>query len=148
MVSTKRQSIGQRATKIDALERVTGRAVYGADVQLPGMLHGKILRSKHPHARIHRIDFSKALDLPSVIAIITNEDVLEIRRHNEGHTQESTKINKSGSYDPGHEEEAITDRPSSAKTILAGAKALWVGQPIAAVAAMSVEPAEEANSLI
>ncbi len=148
MVSTKRQSIGQRATKIDALERVTGRAVYGADVQLPGMLHGKILRSKHPHARIHRIDFSKALDLPSVIAIITNEDVLEIRSHNEGHTPESTKINKSGSYAPGHEEEAITDRPSSAKTILAGAKALWVGQPIAAVAAMSVEAAEEAISLI
>ncbi|MBI4201477.1 MAG: hypothetical protein HY531_04195, partial [Chloroflexi bacterium] len=44
--------IGKRVEKVDALERVTGKAAYGADIHLPGMLYGKVLRSPHPHANI------------------------------------------------------------------------------------------------
>ena len=51
--------LGTRPPRHDALEKVTGAARYGADVHLPGMLHGKILRSPHAHARIHAIDTSK-----------------------------------------------------------------------------------------
>ena len=56
--------LGTRPARHDALDKVTGAARYGADFQLPGMLHGKILRSPHAHARIHSIDTSKAAALP------------------------------------------------------------------------------------
>ena len=55
-----RKYVGKRVEKVDALERVTGKAVYGADLFVPGMLHAKVLRSPHPHARILSIDTSKA----------------------------------------------------------------------------------------
>ena len=51
--------IGRRTRKLDALERVMGKATFGADLHLPDMLHGNLLRSPHPHARIKRIDTSK-----------------------------------------------------------------------------------------
>jgi xanthine dehydrogenase molybdopterin-binding subunit B len=66
--------LGTRPTRHDALEKVTGAARYGADVHLPGMLHGKILRSPHAHARIHAIDTSKAAALPGVRAVATAQD--------------------------------------------------------------------------
>ena len=70
--------VGQRLPKVDAVEKVTGRAVYVNDVKLPGMLYGKILYSAQPHARLKKIDVSKAKKLPGVKAVITGEDVPEI----------------------------------------------------------------------
>ena len=61
--------------KVDGLEKSTGRAVYTDDVTLPGMLHGKILRSPHPHARILSIDTSRAEALDGVHAVITGRDM-------------------------------------------------------------------------
>ncbi len=67
--------IGKSARKLDGKQRATGKAVYGHDIQLPKMLHGSILRTKHPHAEIISIDTSKALALGGVECIITAEDV-------------------------------------------------------------------------
>ena len=58
--ATAYEVIGTRPVRPDGADKVTGRAVYGADVRLPGMLHGKVLRSPHAHARIKSIDTSKA----------------------------------------------------------------------------------------
>src|SRR5713101_1812238 len=66
--------VGTRPIRHDGFEKVTGRASYGADVRLPGMLYGRVKRSPHAHARITRIDASKALALPGVKAVITNRD--------------------------------------------------------------------------
>jgi xanthine dehydrogenase molybdenum-binding subunit len=66
--------IGQRIPKLDAPDKATGRTVYGHDVKLPGMLHGRILYSRHPHARILKVDVSRALKLPGVKAIVTAAD--------------------------------------------------------------------------
>jgi xanthine dehydrogenase molybdenum-binding subunit len=60
--------IGTRPVRPDGVDKVTGRAIYGADVKLPGTLHGKVLRSPHAHARILHIDFSAAAALPGVRA--------------------------------------------------------------------------------
>lgn len=67
--------IGERVTRIDAPAMVTGRAKYGADIQAPGMLHGKILRSAYAHARIARLDITEALRIKGVRAIVTADDV-------------------------------------------------------------------------
>ncbi len=66
--------IGQRLPKLDAPDKATGRSQYGHDVRLPGMLHGRILYSQHPHARIVSVDVSRALKLPGVKAVITAAD--------------------------------------------------------------------------
>src|SRR3989304_2734866 len=66
--------IGQRLPKLDAPDKATGRAIYGHDVRLPGMLHGRILYSQVPHARILNVDVSRAARLPGVKAIITAAD--------------------------------------------------------------------------
>src|SRR4051794_19018457 len=66
--------IGHATPRIDAGERVTGRAKYTNDVQLPGMLYAKVLRSPHPHARIKSIDVSKAKAMPGVKAILWHEN--------------------------------------------------------------------------
>src|SRR5215467_10104631 len=58
--------VGKRVPRVDAKERVTGRAIYPADFSLPGMLHGRIKRSPHPHARLLKVDVSKALALKGV----------------------------------------------------------------------------------
>jgi len=68
------KTVGHPASRVDALQRVTGRAVYTYDVQLDGMLYARVLRSPHPHARIRRIDVSKAAALPGVKAILTHEN--------------------------------------------------------------------------
>jgi xanthine dehydrogenase molybdenum-binding subunit len=72
-------SVGKRVPKIDAVDKATGRAQYIQDLKLPGMLYGKILYSKFPHARIAKIDTSKARALPGVRAVITGEDCPEIK---------------------------------------------------------------------
>ena len=138
--------LGQRLAKVDGLERVTGEAIFGADVKLSGMLYGKILRSPYPHARIRRIDFSNALSHPGVVAVVTAGDVRQAKQKDE---EASAESGPQGTYDPGHEEEeASTDRPSSGRTVFADSKALWAGQAVAAVAAKSPELAEEALKLI
>ena len=67
--------VGRGVPRVDALEKVTGAAKYGADVHPPGMLYGKIVRSEYPHAKILRIDTHQAERLPGVRAIITQSDV-------------------------------------------------------------------------
>ena len=67
--------VGKRARKIDGIGKATGQAVYADDIQLPGMLHAKTLRSPHPHARIVSIDTSAAEALPGVHGVITGADM-------------------------------------------------------------------------
>src|SRR6186713_313018 len=69
--------IGTRVPRYDATDKVTGRAQYGADIKLPNMLYGKVLRSPHAHALIRSIDASAALALPGVKAVITAADLPE-----------------------------------------------------------------------
>ncbi len=73
--------VGKRLPKVDAWERVSGKAKYASDIYLPGMLYGKILRSPHPHANVKSIDTEKARALPGVKAILTFKDVPSYRWH-------------------------------------------------------------------
>jgi len=66
--------VGDRVLRVDALEKVTGRAVFGSDMALPGMLHGAVLRSPHAHARILAIDTSRAERAPGVRTVTTGQD--------------------------------------------------------------------------
>ena len=72
--------VGKSLTRLGAAEKVTGRLQYTGDLKLPGMLHGKILRSPHPHARIVSIDTSAAEAMPGVVAVITPKDIPPNRR--------------------------------------------------------------------
>ncbi len=114
--------IGKSVPRNDGLDKVTGKTVYSADVHLPGMLYGKILRSPHAHARILRIDTSKAQALDGVRAVVTSQDVPI---------------------------QAGQKRPSNSRhVVFAQDKALYFGQPVAAVAATTPEVAEAAIALI
>src|SRR5574338_1435343 len=66
--------VGTRTIRPDGVDKVTGRARFGADYNMPGQLIGRVLRSPHPHARIVSIDTSKAEALPGVKAVITRDD--------------------------------------------------------------------------
>src|SRR6202158_3610579 len=70
--------IGTRPVRPDGVDKVTGRAKYGADYSFPGMLFGKLLRSPHAHALIKSIKYDKALALPGVKAIVTSADLPEL----------------------------------------------------------------------
>src|SRR5687768_13732480 len=72
--------LGNPAGKVDGLDKVTGSARFGADLLLPGMLHGKILRSPYAHARIKNIDLSKAAAQAGVIAVVTGADFPSLAR--------------------------------------------------------------------
>ncbi len=67
--------VGRRRPRVDSIDRVTGRTRYVDDLALPGMLHGRIVRSPHPHARIVGIDATRALALPGVHAVVTGRDM-------------------------------------------------------------------------
>ena len=67
--------IGKRPDRHDGVDKVTGKALYGDDMNLPGMLIGKVLRSPHAHAKILSIDISRALSHPSVKAVVTSNDL-------------------------------------------------------------------------
>lgn len=71
--------VGKRAPNLDAFDRVTGQAKYTGDVELPGMLVARVLRSPHPHARIVRIDTSRAEAVAGVRAVVTYKDVPKIQ---------------------------------------------------------------------
>src|SRR5690348_6847225 len=75
---SKYRVIGTRPVRPDGVDKVTGRAVYGADVVLPRMAHGKVLGSPHAHARIRSIDTSRAEALPGVLAVMTAKDLPDV----------------------------------------------------------------------
>ena len=114
-------TIGKRNRKVEGLAKVTGRAIYTDDMTLPRMLHGKLLRSIHPHARIRSIDSSAALALAGVHAVITGRDLPVYF----------------GIIPWTEDEQALCEH-----------KARYVGDAIAAVAADSELIAEEALRLI
>jgi CO/xanthine dehydrogenase Mo-binding subunit len=78
LVQKKFKVIGQRVTRPDGIDKVTGRAKYGADAFAPGQLVGLVLRSPHAHAKIKKIDISKAEKLPGVKAIVTSADLPDL----------------------------------------------------------------------
>ena len=69
--------VGKRVQRVEGFDKVTGDSAYIADIYLPGMLVGKVLRSPFPHARIRNIDISKAEKLPGVRAVVTAEDTIK-----------------------------------------------------------------------
>ena len=77
--------VGKRLSRVDAVEKVTGKALYSADIDLPNMLHGKVLRSPYARARIRRLDITRAQALEGVMAVIklregftaTEEEIIE-----------------------------------------------------------------------
>jgi 4-hydroxybenzoyl-CoA reductase alpha subunit len=115
--------VGTRYSRIDGKDKATGRARYIDDMKFPGMLYGKILHSPYAHARILRVDTSRAQKLMGVRAVATVDD---------------TPKKKYGSYRSGVKDELI----------FAGDKVRYVGDEVAAVAAIDEEIAQEALSLI
>ncbi len=114
--------VGTNPVKQDGMDKVTGRANFGADFFLPGMLYGKILRSPHAHAIIKSIDTSKAEALPGVKAVMTRADLPEIPMGTPG--------------------------GDMTRNAMAREKALYDGHPVAAVAATSEAIAKRALKLI
>lgn len=117
--------VGKHVPRNDARAKATGTAIYTDDMKLPGMLHGRILRSPLPHARILRIDTSKAAALPGVRCVITGEDTPKIKYGN-------------WRLFPDTQDEYP----------LAIDKVRFIGDEVAAVAAVDLDTAEEALSLI
>jgi len=113
--------IGKRIAMVDAAGKTTGAGKYTDDLTLPGMLIGKILHSPYPHARIKRIDASRALSLEGVVAVVTGKDA----------------PNKYGILPVGHDE-----------TALAVDKVRYVGDNVACIAAVDEPTAEKALDLI
>src|SRR3990170_5098552 len=112
--------IGAPVLRADGPDKATGRTIYAADIKFPGMLWGKVLRSPHAHARIGRIDAAKARCVPGVRAVITGQEI------------------------PGHfTGKMIRDMP-----VLCWDVVRFVGDRVAAVAAETVEAAEDALALI
>ncbi len=98
--------IGTRPDRPDGLDKVTGRARYGADITAPGMLHAAVVRSPHAHARIIKIDASKALALPGVKAVITRADFPTGLTGEDWNLQENTMAGDVALYD-GHAVAAV-----------------------------------------
>ncbi|MGH7846403.1 MAG: xanthine dehydrogenase family protein molybdopterin-binding subunit, partial [Candidatus Binatia bacterium] len=79
-MAAKYKFVGQSVARVDGVEKVTGKAKFTGDLVVAGMLHGKILRSPYPHARIAAIDTSGAEALAGVAGVITGNDVLDLQR--------------------------------------------------------------------
>jgi xanthine dehydrogenase molybdenum-binding subunit len=124
--------IGTRPVRHDGLDKVIGRAKYGADYSFPGMLYGKVLRSPHAHARIKSINAERALRLPGVKAVVTHADFAP---------QTTAPVYRMGG-------EAAINPLYLASNILAKDKVLFAGHGVAALAATSLHVAEEALALI
>ncbi len=118
------RNIGQSIVRLEAREKVTGRAEYTHHLKLPGMLYGKIFRSTQPHAIIKRIDVSAAQALPGVFRVVTIDDIRTVIPH--------------PYYGP-----AFHDQP-----ILADGKVRFAGEPVAVVLASDPRIAQEAAGLI
>ena len=122
--------IGTRPIRHDGVDKVTGRAKYGADIHPTGLLYGVVLRSPHAHAKIRSIDTSAAEQMPGVRAVVTNRDLL----------------------DPGDRmvelgEGAVNLRHLN-NNVLAHDKVLYRGHAVAAVAADTIHQAEAAVAKI
>ncbi|PWT82997.1 MAG: aldehyde oxidase [Acidobacteria bacterium] len=115
-------TVGQSKTRLDAEEKVTGKAIYTMDIKLPGMVYGKVLRSPLAHATIAKVDASKARGLRNVVAVLTRDDLSEL------------------DYYFGWQ---IRDQP-----LVAIDKVRYEGDIVAAAVAVYEETAEEALSLI
>ncbi|MEH2470799.1 CO/xanthine dehydrogenase Mo-binding subunit [Nitrobacteraceae bacterium AZCC 2161] len=115
-----RRVAGQRLPRLDGIGKVTGKHVYAADFTLPGMLFGKVLRSRRAHALIRKLDISRAAAIPGVRGIITSADIAAVRFG-----------------------QAVRDT-----SVFALDRVLFAGHPIAAVAATSLEIAEQAIAAI
>ncbi len=122
--------VGTRPIRHDGLDKVTGRAVYGGDVKVPGLIWGEVLRSPHSHARIKSIDTSAAENAPGVFAVATNADFPEPRE---------------GEIDTG---EDVVNFERDTKNLLAKDRVLYKGHAVAAVAAADRNAAIEATKLI
>jgi len=112
-------SVGKRIDRVDAVEKVTGQALFGDDLSFPNALYGKVLRSPYAHAKIVHIDVSKAEKLPGVKAVVSGQELDALGG------------------------EALKDYPFLAKD-----KVRYVGEPVAAVAAKTIEIVENAVDLI
>ena len=117
--------VGTRPIRPDGVEKVTGKARFGADLALPGMLHGKIVRSPHAHARIASIDTTAAEAMPGVKAVITGSDFPDLAAN-------------------GAHPSAI----DVANNAIARDKVLYEGHVVAAVAAITREQAEAAAKAV
>jgi CO/xanthine dehydrogenase Mo-binding subunit len=122
--------IGTRPPRYDAEDKATGRARFGPDINLPGLLHGKVLRSPHAHARIRSIDTGRAEALPGVYAVITARDLEEAE----------DRVARMG--------EVSTSFKYLCDNALASDKVLYQGHAVAAVAATTPNIAEQALELI
>ena len=120
------RAIGKRPIRHDGVDKVTGKAQYGADAVLPGLIYGKVLRSPHAHARIKSIDTSRAEAHPGVLAVVTAGDLARIRDDDATGLTIKFKSNN----------------------VLAEDKVLYRGHPVAALAAASPHEAEAALELI
>ena len=116
--------VGRSLPRLEAREKVTGRAEYTHTMRIPGMLHAKIFRSTVAHGRIKSVDVSEARKVPGVFKVVTSEDVIKVIPH--------------PYYGP-----AFHDQP-----ILAIGKVTYVGEPVAVVLAKDPHVAEEAAALI
>ena len=115
--------VGTSVRRVDGADKVTGRAKYAGDLIMPGMIEGKFLRSPYAHARIRAIDTREAESLPGVVAVLTDKDFTDI----------SPYIGRGKNKD---------------QPIIAVGRAIYAGQPVAAVAAHDRATAEAALSLI
>ena len=122
--------VGTRTIRPDGVDKVTGRAMYGADLSMPGMLQGRVLRSPHAHAKIKSIDISKAETIDGVKAVITAADM----------PLADPKPVAAG--------EAMINMRDLSENVIARHKVLYEGQTVAAVAAKTTEIAEKAVALI
>ncbi len=125
MATVERRWIGKDVPRLEDPKLLAGRATYTDDVKLPGMLHAAVLRSPHPHARITRIDTSQARALPGVFAVITGEDAKELTNPLPAFCAEPV-----------------------VQYALAVDKVRFVGEAVAAVAAVDRYTAEDAAGLI
>jgi CO/xanthine dehydrogenase Mo-binding subunit len=122
--------VGTRTVRPDGVDKVTGRARFGADFNLPSQLVGRVLRSPHPHARILSIDTSKAEALPGVKAVVTRDDFGD----------QPSEFIPAG--------EMMMNYRDVVRNVMAREKVLYEGHPIAAVAATSAAIARRALKLI
>ncbi|MEE8564458.1 MAG: xanthine dehydrogenase family protein molybdopterin-binding subunit [Atribacterota bacterium] len=116
--------VGKSIPRIDAMEKVKGKAIYGDDLIFPNLLYGKVLRSKSAHAKILHIDTSEAEKIPGVKAVVTGKEF-------------ATNFNN-----------PLIGNPLADQPFLAVEKVRYIGEPIAVVAAINPEIAEDALDLI
>src|SRR5262245_51485074 len=128
------KTIGHATPRIDALERVTGKATYTNDLGLPEMLYQRNIRSPHPHARIRRIDASKALALPGVKTILTHEDCKVVWG--------------AGGISGGQQYNDDVKKITKHRRYAFNNPVRFVGDPVAAVAAVDRHTAEDALQVI